>query len=68
MSKMNKLFKEALKKAFNKNSTVNDIFVLIFASRYMNNDEWGEVEDVIEEILGERPDFHECKKVIKELE
>jgi len=68
MNKMNKLFKGAVWKAFNKNSTVNDIFVLIFASRFMNNDGWEEVEDIIEEVLGERPDYYKCKKMIRELE
>ena len=67
MNKVDKLFKEAVWKAFNKNSTVNDLFVLIYASRFMNNDGWGEVEDVIEEVLGERPDYYECKKMIREL-
>ena len=67
MNKMNKLFKGAVWKAFNKNPTVNDLFVLLFAARYMNNVGWREVEDVIEEVLGERPDSHECKKMIKKM-
>jgi hypothetical protein len=63
---MNKNFIEILTKAFIKeNSTVNDIFVLIYFSSCSEIESWTEIEDVIEETFGEKPDWSECKKLIR---
>jgi len=63
---MNNNFKEILTKAFVKeNSTVNDVFVLIYFSKYLEVESWSEIEDLIDEVFGEKPDWSECKKIIR---
>lgn len=62
----NKKLKKAVKRAFKENSSVEDVFMMLYHAKYMVIDSWSEIEDIIEEVFGERPDWHECKKMMRE--
>jgi len=64
---MNKKLKKSVEKAFKEKSTVNDIFMMLYQARYMKIDSWAEIENIIEEIFGERPNWQECKKRMRKL-
>ena len=64
---MNKQLKKSVKKAFKEDSSVEDVFIMLYHAKYMVIDSWSEIEDIIEEVFGERPEWHECKKRIKKI-
>ena len=61
-NKYTKIFERAL----SGKATVNDIFVFMYFTRYVGINSWSEIEDLVEEQYGERPDWHKCKKMIRE--
>ena len=65
---MNQKLKKAVENAFDENSTVNDIFVMLYQARYMDINSWTEIEDLIEEIFEERPEWHECKRMMRKMQ
>jgi hypothetical protein len=62
---MNQKLKKAVENAFDENSTANDIFIMLYQARYMEIESWAEIEDLIEEIFEERPEWHECKRLMR---
>lgn len=65
---MNQKLKKAVEKAFDENSTVNDIFIMLYQANYMGIGSWSEIEDLIEDVFGEKPEWHECKRKMRENE
>lgn len=61
--------KKALEHVLNKPYTSNDIMVLlmVFQSYVNAMDTWENVETMIEEVVGDLPEWHECKKMVREL-
>jgi len=60
---MDNKYKKIFKKAFNKNASVEDIFLLIYKTKGLVIDSWEEIEDLVEETFGERPDWNKFKKL-----
>ena len=58
--------KKAVKRAFKEDSSVEDVFMMLYHAKYMKIDSWAEIEDLVEEIFGERPEWHECKRMMRE--
>ena len=50
--------------AFSEKATINDIFIMFYSFKYYEFGSWQEVIDIIEEVFEERPDWHECKKIM----
>jgi hypothetical protein len=50
---------------YQKNPNATNLFTLIYAGRAVAQDShtWEAVEDVIEDVLKEKPDWHEFKKI-----
>ena len=53
--------------AFSEKATANDIFVMFYYLNYYQPGSWKEVDDIIEEVFEERPDWHECKDIIRKI-
>ena len=65
--KMNKItLKKAVERAFKEYSSVEDVFMMLYHAKYMIIDSWSEIEYIIEEIFGERPNWQECKRKMRE--
>ena len=65
--KFKKAFKRVFKKgAMREDATVEDIFMMLYHTKYMIIDSWADMEDVVEDVFGERPDWQECKKRMRE--
>jgi len=60
------ILKKAVKRAFKENSSVEDVFMMLYHAKYMKLDSWSEIQDLVEEIFGERPNWQECKKMMRE--
>lgn len=54
-------YQKIFEDAFKENSSVEDIFMLIYITKYVNIDSWSEINDIIEETFGERANWQECK-------
>ena len=64
---MNKTkLKKAVKRAFKEDSSVEDVFMMLYHAKYMIIDSWSDIEDIIEEVFGERPNWQECKRMMRE--
>lgn len=59
--------KEALENILNRPYTADDIMVLfmVFQSYVYVMDTWEDIENVIEEVVSDRPEWHECKKMLR---
>jgi hypothetical protein len=62
----NPKLKKAVKKAFKENSSVEDVFMMLYHAKYMIIDSWSDIEDIIEDVFKERPNWQECKKRMRE--
>jgi len=58
--------KKAVKEAFKEDSSVEDVFMMLYHAKYMIIDSWADIDDVIEEVFGERINWQECKKRMRE--
>lgn len=61
--------KKALENVLDMPYTANDIMVLlmVFQSYVNAMDTWEGVETMIKEVVGDTPEWHECKKMMREL-
>ncbi len=57
---------KAIKRAFKEDSSVEDVFMMIYYAKYLILDNWTEIEDIIEDTFGERPDWQKIKKMMRE--
>jgi hypothetical protein len=58
--------KKAIERAFKEDSSVEDVFMMIYYAKYLILDNWTEIEDIIEDIFEERPDWYKVKKMMRE--
>lgn len=64
---MNKTkLKKAVKRAFKEDSSVEDVFMMLYHAKYTVIDSWADIQDIIEEIFEERPNWQECKRMMRE--
>ena len=61
--------KIALDTVLNKGFDANDVMVLLMAFHHSIHswDSWEWVETLIEEVVGEKPEWHECKKLLRQI-
>jgi hypothetical protein len=58
--------KKAIERAFKEDSSVEDVFMMIYYAKYLILDNWTEIEDIIEDIFEERPDWYKVKRMMRE--
>ena len=58
--------KKAIERAFKEDSSVEDVFMMIYYAKYLILDNWTEIEDIIEDIFEERPNWQEVKRMMRE--
>jgi hypothetical protein len=64
---MTNKYTEIFERALSGKGTVEDIFVFIYFTKYIDFESWNEIEDLIENKYGKRPDWHKCKEMINNM-